>query len=415
LDTLNKRSFSNTEENSKYQISKLSTILEIAFSNIKYYERFKFNTNKFTYSDFQQIPVLTKQIIRSNTQDLVNLNFKKIEDVICNTSGGSTGEPIAFFQTKEQASHGLANYFLALNYNGVNINQTSVNLWGAERDMYNIKKRFDIRGLVHNKTSLNTFVLSDDIMHNYIQKLKKIKPKFIKAYVHSIHDMSKIINKHNINITFTPIIQCTTGPLYPEMRNEIKKAFNQAIVFNFYGSREVTAIATEIRDKPDMHILYDNVLIEILDENNNQVKQGEEGEIVVTTLNNFYMPLLRYKIGDRAVKGDDLEFGTLKLESVVGRTIGVIHKEDGSRIDGQFFTTLFFNKEGIKNFQLVQKTISDLQLKIVKSEKFEQEELSSILNRIKEELINTKIDVVFCDKIDLTSTGKIMYVYSEIS
>jgi phenylacetate-CoA ligase len=145
------------------------------------------------------------------------------------------------------------------------------------------------------------------------------------------------------------------------------------------------------------------------------VKQGEEGEIVVTTLNNFYMPLLRYKIGDRAVKGDDLEFGTLKLESVVGRTIGVIHKEDGSRIDGQFFTTLFFNKEGIKNFQLVQKTISDLQLKIVKSEKFEQEELSSILNRIKEELINTKIDVVFCDKIDLTSTGKIMYVYSEIS
>lgn len=412
---LKKRGFLNLEKNNIYQIDKLSSILEIAFSNIEYYKTLKFNTNNFSYLDFRKIPILTKEIIRNQTNTLVNPNYQKMDQVFKNTSGGSTGEPVTFFRTKEQTNCGMTNYYLALDGNGVNINDTSVNLWGAERDMHTTAAvKFDIRALLHNRTILNTFVLSDDIMITYIHRLNTIKPKFIKAYVHSIYDLSKFINKHNIKVNFTPIIQCTTGPLYPEMRKEIKKAFNQSRVFDFYGSREVSAIATEIEGNEGMYVFYDNVFIEILDENNEPVKKGEEGEIVVTTLSNFYMPLIRYKIGDRAIKGDDIDFGSLKLEAVVGRTLGVIHKKDGSKIDGQFFTTLFFNKMGIKNFQLIQKTISNLELKIVKTESFNPEELNTILNRIEEELIDVNIKVVFCEKIKLTTTGKTMYVYSEI-
>ena len=198
------------------------------------------------------------------------------------------------------------------------------------------------------------------------------------------------------------------------MRQEIMKAFNNAHVYNYYGSREVSAIATEIKDQEGLFVLYDNVFVEILDENNQPVKRGEEGEVVITTLNNFYMPLLRYKIGDRAIKGDDLEFGTLKLDAVVGRTLGVIHKKDGTKIDGQFFTSLFFYKQGIKSFQLIQKTLSRLELRIVKSDLFTQEELNSIMDKIETELIDVNINIIFCDKIDLTTTGKKMYVYSEI-
>src|SRR5690554_2319950 len=370
FDSLRLRDIDDSESNEYYQYNKLKVVLDVALSKIPYYKNLElnFNVNSFSYLDFQRIPVLTKEIIRNETDILINGDFEKLNEVSKNTSGGSTGEPVSFFRTNEQRHHGSANYFLALNYNGVNINDTSVDLWGAERDMHSTKARFDIRSILHNKTTLNTFVLSDDIMRNYIGRLNKIKPKFIKAYVHSIYDLSKFINKNKIEIEFTPVIHCTTGPLYPEMRAEINKAFNGARVYNFYGSREVSAIATEAKEKKGMHVLYDNVFVEILDKNNKPVSRGQEGEVVITTLNNFYMPLLRYKIGDRAVKGDNLEFGTLKLESVTGRTLGVIHKKNGSKIDGQFFTTLFFDKKGIKNFQLVQKTISNLELNIVKSD-----------------------------------------------
>ena len=414
FNRLRKRNLSNVKANWTYQNNKLSEILEIACSNIPYYKKLSLNTSNLSYSDFQKIPILTKDIIRNQTDALVNPNFQKMDQVFKKTSGGSTGEPVTFFQTKKQSRHGIVNYYLGLDYNGVDINDTSVDLWGAERDMHKLNEGLDIRSFLYNKTTLNTFVLSDEIIENYINRMNRVKPKFIKAYVHSIYDLSKFINKHNTAINFTPIIHCTTGPLYPEMRKEIKKAFNQAHVYNFYGSREVSAIATEIRDYSGMQVLYDNIFVELLDENNQPVKKGEEGEIVITTLNNFYMPLLRYKIGDRAIKGDDLEFGTLTLEKVIGRTLGVIHKKDGSRIDGQFFTTLFFDKTGIKNFQLIQKTISNLELKIVKSDSFNQDELNTIITTIKRELTDVDIKVVFCGKINLTSTGKIMYVYSEL-
>lgn len=413
---LSKRDILNEKENFNFQLEKLSDILNIAFSEIPYYRKMDFNidSDNLSYSNFKNIPILTKEILRSKTDLLLNHNYKNPKEVYKNTSGGSTGEPVTFFQTKDQSQHGQANYFSSLHYNGVDINDSSIDLWGAERDMHNARAKFNIRTLIHNKTTLNTFVMSEDIMLEYIKRLNSIKPKFIKAYVHSIYDLSKFINKNKIKINFSPVIHCTTGPLYSEMREEIAKAFNNAHVYNFYGSREVSAIATEVIEKDGMYILYDNVFVEILDEDNQPVKKDEEGEVVVTTLNNFYMPLLRYKIGDRAIKGDDLKFGTLKLDTVTGRTLGVIHKSDGAKIDGQFFTTLFFDKKGIKNFQLVQKTIYDLQLNIVKSENFNQDELNSIIERIESELGNVNINIVFCDKINLTSTGKIMYVYSEI-
>jgi len=345
--SLASRDINQSIANAEFQNNKLFKILEIAFNDIPYYQNkgIPISKESFTYDNFLKIPILTKEIIRNRTKELIN--HKNKNDVFKVSSGGSTGEPVVIYFTQEQKHHGMANYYLALSLNNVNINDTSIDLWGAEKDMHNTNATFDIKDFILNKTTLNTFVLSEDIINLYIKKLNKIKPKFIKAYVHSIYEIAKFINNNKISIDFTPIIHCTTGPLYPEMRSEIKKAFNNALVYNFYGSREVSAIATEVPHKKGLFVLYDNVLVEILDENDNPVKKGQEGEVVITTLNNFYMPLIRYKIGDRAIKGDDIEFGSLILDSVVGRTLGVIHKIDGTKIDGQFFTSLFFNQKGI--------------------------------------------------------------------
>ena len=229
-----------------------------------------------------------------------------------------------------------------------------------------------------------------------------------------MYDISRYINSNGLKVKFKPVIHCTTGPLYPEMRKEISEEFNNAHVYSFYGSRQVSSIATEIKSTSWFQVLFDNVFVEILDENSKPVKEGEEGEVVITTLNNFYMPLIRYRIGDRAIKGDSFKFGCLRIENILGRTLGVIHTKDGRKIDGQFFTTLFFNKESIKSFQLVQKSIDLLILNIVKSDSFIEDELNLIVERIKLEVPNVQIAVSYCKNINLSSTGKIMYVYSEL-
>lgn len=412
--TLKKRNILSVSDNFDYQFTKLNNTLKIA-KNIPYYREADINLDKLTYNEFCKLPILTKDVIRKSTDKLINNNYTSKNSIKKNSSGGSTGEPVVFYQTKEQGVAGAANYYYALSLNKVNIYGKSVDLWGAERDMHNSSIRFNWKSFLLNKVTLNTFILSEKIIEEYIRNLNKIKPHFIKAYVHSIFDIANYINQNNIAINFTPIIHCTTGPLYPEMRKEISKAFNNAYVYSFYGSREVSAIATEVKGKSGMYVLYDNVFVEILDEDNNPVKKGEEGEIVITTLNNEYMPLIRYKIGDRAVKGDDLKFGTLKLNKVTGRTLGVIYKKDGTKIDGQFFTTLFFHNKSIKSFQLIQEDINLLNLNVVKSDSFEENELNKIIERIHKEVGDVNIKINYVKKINLTSTGKIMYVYSEVN
>lgn len=416
LRSLRSRDVNDNKSNLIFQKNKLIKVLNIAFLEIPYYTSFQkdLNLDSLDYSEFCKIPVLTKDIIRNDIDALINRSYESVDEVFKATSGGSTGEPLTFYRTKSQNIHGQAAYYNALELNGVDIYDKSIDLWGAERDMHSTKSSFSMENFLNNRLTLNTFVMSDEIMDRYIKNINSKKPAFIKAYVHSIYDMAKYINENNIKVKCKPVIHCTTGPLYPEMRDEISKAFNDAYVYNFYGSREVSAIASEVRGSEGLFVFYDNIFLEILDENNNPVKKGEEGEIVITTLNNFYMPLIRYKIGDRAIKGDDLEFGTLKLDKVTGRTLGVIHKADGTKVDGQFFTTLFFSKPSIKSFQLVQKDIISLELNIVKNDPFDSNELEEVINNIMTQLPDVNIKVNFCENINLTRTGKIMYVYSEI-
>ncbi|GAA0881348.1 phenylacetate--CoA ligase family protein [Algoriphagus jejuensis] len=408
----------NEKQKLEYQISKLQNVLSIG-RNVPYYYRIlnRLNIENLSYQEFSKLPLLTKDIIREFGPDLINKEYKNLKSVYSNTSGGSTGEPVEFMQTKEFRDRAAGSYHFANYLNGISPYDSMLIFWGALRDMHNtesnpILKR--VKNFLLNFRFLNTFVLNDKIILSYIKTVNSYKPNAIKAYVHSFYEVSKYINRNSIPILCSPVIQTSTGPLYPEVKEEIQKAFKNSHIFSFYGSREVSSIATETPAYSGMNVLYDNVFLEVLDENGIPVKKGEEGEIVITTLNNSYMPLLRYRIGDRAIKGDNLEFGTLILQSVVGRTLGVIHRADGSKIDGQFFTSLFFKSKGIRNFQLIQNQIDSLTLKIVKSVDYDENEMKVIMTRIMEELPGVKVDLVFCKDIDLTATGKKMYVFSRL-
>lgn len=417
---MQKRSNFPDSQNQAYQLSKLKSVLKIA-QEVPFYKPClqNFNIDHFTYTDFAELPFLTKDKIREGKDTLLNQRYKKTDSVYENTSGGSTGEPLRFMRTKEQSFYAQGSYFYANYLNGINPNDRTLFLWGAVRDMHKESNKSVIRQVKNfllGTKKLNTFVLNKTIIDSYIKEINAFKPVAIKAYVHSIYDIAKYINANKIEIEGRPIIHTSTGPLYPEMKAEIKRAFNDTHVFSFYGSREVGPMATELPGEEGMMVLYDNIFLEIINKEGKPAKHGEEGEIVVTTLNNHYMPLLRYRIGDRAVKNDHefSTFGTLRIQSVLGRTLGVIHTKDGNTIDGQFFTTLFFNVRGINNFQLIQKSITQLQLNLIKNEKFDEGELDAILKRIQVEVAGVEIEVEFRTKIDLTSTGKIMYVYSEL-
>ena len=88
--------------------------------------------------------------------------------------------------------------------------------------------------------------------------------------------------------------------MFSHYRNTIENTFNTEI-FDTYGGAEGLMIAGECSEHK-YHILSSHVHVEILDEFGNTVPDGELGEVTVTSLDNFLMPLIRYKIGDLAIK-----------------------------------------------------------------------------------------------------------------
>ena len=77
----------------------------------------------------------------------------------------------------------------------------------------------------------------------------------------------------------------------------IKKRLNTEI-YNRYGCRECGNIAQECSEHEGLHVLQESNIIEILDDNNEPVKVGEKGKIVITYLDNYLSPFIRYQVDD---------------------------------------------------------------------------------------------------------------------
>ncbi|MEY4482602.1 MAG: hypothetical protein RL693_54 [Verrucomicrobiota bacterium] len=109
------------------------------------------------------------------------------------------------------------------------------------------------------------------------------------------------------------------GGCLPTTRERLSALWGGAAIFDHHGMSEVGPVSYEDKQHPaSLCIMEDAYFAEVLDQNGNEVEDGEEGELVLTTLNRTACPLLRYRTGDWVCKR--LEKSRLYLEGgVLGR------------------------------------------------------------------------------------------------
>lgn len=391
------------EFNKKYS---LDAILEHAVKNTRYY-------SNFDPKDLSSFPILTKDIIRENFEDLKSkdLNIRKWW---INTSGGSTGEPVKFIQDKEYLEISRNITYLQKQKVGYSFGDTFIKLWGDEREILNgsqsIKSK--VINYIKNLTFLNSFNMSEKNMYSFIEQINQKQPKLIVAYAQAMYELSKFVEEKNIKIESVGSIITSAGTLYPFMRESIEKNFNTK-VYNRYGSREVGNIACE-EPNIDGLVITDGVYVEIVDENGNICEDGVEGEIVVTSLINYAMPLIRYKIGDRGIL-NTTKYNFPILEKVSGRNVNMFKKSDGTLIDGEYFTHLLYHIYWINKFQIVQKDYKYVVINIVLNENKIDDDIEQIKKGIYKILgEDCTIEFNYLDEILPLRSGKYVYTISEI-
>jgi phenylacetate-coenzyme A ligase PaaK-like adenylate-forming protein/O-antigen/teichoic acid export membrane protein len=413
------------------QLERLNRLLNHAYKNVSYYHEILKDSglrenDKIvlrSLKDLEQMPFLTKEIIRSEQERIYSRDHKSRKSYH-NSSGGTTGEPVKIIQDRDYLIAEGATFLLPKNWKGVDPYDSEIIIWGAERDTFEGKKPplERVRDFLRNRITLNSFKMIPAEIENYIAILNRYQPKMIRAYADSIYEIAIYARKKNIRVRQQRAIHTAACSLHDFMRMEIETVF-QCPVFNHYGCREVGSIASECAAHDGLHILMEHNLVEIVDEGGNRCNPGQEGEIVVTNLDNFSMPIIRYRIGDVGVMKADAECSCgcnyPKLEKVSGRVTDAFKTMDGRVISPIYFAHLLgvvHSGSGIRKFQIVQKDYRRVIIRIVKDGEIHPVACDDIKNKVGLVMgADCQVDLNFVDDIETTKTGKFRFTVSEVT
>jgi len=401
---LQKHQWATREENTNIQRIKLFKLIQYASQNIPYYQRI----------------IREHQI--SFSEDTIFTDIKKFpldNTYYKNTSGGSTGEPIILYQDSDYFAWNTATKILFDEWAGRKIGEPMVTISGVLQDILKSGQGFKLylRQQLSGITILSTMRMSEKDKYKYVQRINHIKPSIILEYS---HELSRFIQEHHLAV-YSPRAVMTTGfVLFPEVQARIEKVF-RAPIFNRYGSREVGSMACNCEKSTGLHLVPDIHYLEILDNNGKEVKSGEEGNIIITLLTNYTMPLIRYKIGDIGIlseKNCPCGRESLLLAKVVGRIKSRFKNKFGDYINSGF-NSLFHFKENIRQYQVIQETTDLILINLVLIDNNKLKDMDKFFeenNQKIEKIIGHQVTIKYniVDEIEPSPSGKYMYVFSKV-
>lgn len=411
------------DEVDRRQTAVLKDLLEQAQAHVPYY-RDLFRQIGFSpgavrgLADLRAVPPLTRQDVQTRCEAL--RTDRPDVRLLPNASGGSSGSPVIVYQTRESGAYAAANTVAADTMAGYEPGRGLASLWGAHKD---VSKS---RGLVKhavlwalNYELYDAFNMDEQRMARYHRRLCGFRPEVLLGYAGALHVFAGYLREAGLKPEYPHKALISSAEiLTPTMREDIESVFGRP-VFNRYGGRETSIIAMECERHEGLHVLSHNVLVEVVDPDSLEPVRDQPGEILVTTLRNTGMPLVRYRIGDFGVLSDAPcpcgRPGPI-LKEVLGRTFETIRMPSGRLVNGGYFTTVVFGMVGVREYRFVQEDACRYRLYLVTDNRYDCRHDAAIL----EELEGVggpkaKIEVVHVDRLEPLPSGKRQYVFSRLA
>lgn len=217
--------------------------------------------------------------------------------------------------------------------------------------------------------------------------VREFKPNQILAYPSNLAGMIAECEKQNIRIDGLSHIWTIGETLSPDLRQRAETFFRAPIEDN-YSSQEMGIIAIQCPVSRMYHIMSENVIVEIVDNNGEPCKEGQTGKVLVTDLHNFATPLVRYEIGDCAEAGGPCPCGRglPTLKTIKGRTRNLVVKPDGSRHWPLVGFHKFRDIAPVLQFQFIQHSLERIEVRLVVENPLNKTQEEALRNQIREAL-----------------------------
>jgi phenylacetate-CoA ligase len=373
---------------------------------------------------FPELPFLDKTTLRQNWPRLRSDDIARRRTRL-NQSGGSTGEPVRLIQDSDYQDWNTAAKLFFEGRAGHRLGARVLQLWGSERDIMGIRRSWRSRlgQQIRNEEVLNAFRMSPETMREYLERIDSFRPSLVLAYAESIFRLARFAEQEGIVIDPPGMVFTSATTLYPTMRETIERVFG-APVYDRYGSREVGVVACEQPGSQGLVISAPTHHVEIVRPDGSPASAGETGELIITPLRNFAMPLLRYRVGDLGAWPSAAASGGPawpRLAQVTGRVTDTFFTPDGTQVFGEYFTHLFYERVWVEMFQVVQEEIDLLHVRIrtgpnAPSGSRLSAEIESLTEQVRLTMGSAcRVRVELVDAIEQTPNGKHRFTVSKVS
>lgn len=419
LKELERTQWLSPEALQELQFRRLRQHLEFAYREVPYYTRLLDEHGLQPWrvtslEEFARIPCLTKEVIRGQFDDLRPRT--EVRGVQRMSTGGSTGTPVTVLVDRERTAFTDAARLRTHRWFGVDMGAREVVLWGSPIELTRQDLLRAVRDRLINSRLLSAFDLGEAALARYAQVLRRERPQKLYGYASALYLLARYLNR----IGWAPrgewprVVFTTAEPLYGFQRALIQAVFACPVSVE-YGSRDAGLIATEC-PAGGLHISAEGMLVEVL---RGPGTNDGEGELVVTNLDSYAMPMIRYRTGDVGALEEvpcPCGRGLPRLRSIEGRQTDFLVTPAGKVMHALAAIYILREVPSIREFQVIQERLDRVSVMIVPDAGFSkpaQEALASRLARLFDD--GVQVEILVADSIARPPSGKHRYVISNVA
>lgn len=354
-----------------------------AYKTVPYYcDRKILHEDSFNW---ENIPIVDKNdLIMKNNAFMSNdyLGYFVRNELIYSQTSGSTGKCVDIYWYPADCNRSLLPLWMRRKkYYGINPHDKFCYFFTG-RELGNID--IDIEYL-DTSMGICKSDLNDEKMIEIIGRIRAFEPRWMILQPSIAVLLCQVINKYDLGtIPTLKYVESTGEMLFPDVRKYIEKSL-EVTVANQYGCIELNSIALEC-PCGELHCFEENVIVEVIDSKGNLLPPGKEGELCITTLTNYAMPLIRYRVGDLGrIEPNNCKCGCkgaiLKLMN--GRNNDWIIDREGRKINAYVFARCVQNvnqiiENAILQFQIIQINIDLFNVNLVIDESCDADEICNL-------------------------------------
>ncbi len=348
------------------------------------------------------LPVVSKDFLRDNLERMAALPSAGRRF----STSGSTGQTVRFYRSPNMAAARTAATLLAWEMVGMDyLTDRRFMVWDYSRLARSRLQRLDValRRWVLNGRLACPYGMDDEQAEMILRRIARFRPKVITGFASYLYSLAVGGRRRGIQ-PFRPGFLLSSGErLLPEYRALLEGCF-RAPVYDRYGASEADLIGQQCLEKDCLHIPPTRHYLET----------DADGELLVTDLDNFATPLIRYAIGDTGqVRRSDCPCG--RTGQVIGPALGRVYDRiltpSGRLLPGNFWSGLLRLRPGVEQYQLVQAEPARVEIRIVANAEYRDAHADFYRDEVRR-LVGDELDVAVArmDRIEPGPSGKHRFV-----